>query len=52
MLIGGLLTGCGIGLLVLFKVNKNKKENIIILISLYLIGSIIGLLIDLLGITL
>ena len=52
MLIGGLLTGAGIGLLVLFKVNKNKKENIIILLSLYLIGSIIGLLIDILGITL
>lgn len=52
MLIGGLLTGAGIGLLVLFKVNKNKKENLIILLSLYLIGSIIGLIIDLLGITL
>ena len=51
MLIGGLLTGAGIGLLVLFKINKNKKENIIIILCLYFIGSIIGLLIDLLGIT-
>ena len=51
MLIGGLLTGAGIGILVLFKVNKNKKENIIILLSLYLIGSLIGLIIDLLGIS-
>lgn len=50
MLIGGLLTGSGVGLLVLFKVNKNKRENIIILISLYLIGSFVGLLIDLLNI--
>ena len=48
MLIGGLLTGSGIGLLVLFKVNKDKHENIIILLSLYLIGSLIGLLINLL----
>lgn len=51
MLIGGLLTGAGIGLLVLFKVNKNKKENILILLCLYFIGSIIGLLIDLFGIS-
>ena len=51
MLIGGLLTGAGIGLLVLFRVNKNIKENIIILTSLYLIGSFVGLLIDLIGIS-
>ena len=51
MLIGGLLTGAGIGLLVLFRVNKNIKENIIILTSLYLIGSLVGLLIDLIGIS-
>lgn len=51
MLIGGLLTGAGIGLLILFKVNKNKKENILILLCLYFIGSIIGLLIDLFGIS-
>lgn len=50
MLIGGLLTGAGIGILVLFKVNKNKKENIILLLSLYFIGTLIGLLIDLIGI--
>ena len=50
MLIGGLLTGAGLGLLVLFKVNKNKKENFLVLLSLYLIGSITGLLIDLLHI--
>lgn len=49
MLIGGLLTGSGVGLIVLFKVNKNKKENLIILLSLYLIGSFIGVLIDLLN---
>lgn len=52
MLIGGLLTGAGIGLLVLFRVNKNIKENFLILISLYLIGSLVGVVIDLLGIIL
>jgi len=47
MLIGGLLTGSGIGLLVLFKVNKNKKENLVMLLSLYIIGVVVGILIDL-----
>ena len=50
MLIGGLLTGAGIGVLVLFKVNKNKKENILLLLSLYIVGVMVGILIDLLGI--
>ena len=30
-LFAGLLTGCGVGLLILFKTNKNLKENIMIL---------------------
>lgn len=47
MLIGGLLTGSGVGLLVLFRVNKNKKENLIMLLSLYLIGVFVGIIIDL-----
>lgn len=46
-LISGLLTGSGIGLLVLFRTNKNKKENLFILLSIYLIGSIVGLVIEL-----
>lgn len=48
-LIGGLLTGSGVSLLVLFKVNKNIKENITILIILYLIGALSGLIINILG---
>lgn len=51
MLIGGLLTGSGIGLLVLFKVNKNLKENFFILFSLYGIGVLVGILIDLFNLT-
>lgn len=46
-LIGGLLTGSGIALLVLFKENKNIKENMQILLMMYLIGSIVGMIIDL-----
>lgn len=51
MLIGGLLTGSGIGLLILFKVNKDKKENFFILISIYLIGVLVGIIFDLLKIS-
>lgn len=42
-LIGGLCTGAGVGLLVLFKQNKNVKQNVGILITLYGIGIFVGL---------
>ena len=45
-LIGGLLTGTGIALLVLFK-EERKKEALKIALTLYLIGSITGIIIDL-----
>jgi hypothetical protein len=44
----GLLTGSGVALLVLFKVNKDKKKNLKIIFTLYLIGALTGLLIELL----
>ena len=50
-LISGLLTGAGVGLLLLFKTNKNLKENIVIICLLYFIGVIFGYLIDLIGIS-
>lgn len=43
----GLLTGSGVGLLVLFRVNHNKKENIRILGLLYGIGVLAGIIIEL-----
>ena len=46
-LISGLLVNSGIGLLVLFKVNKNHKQNILILVSLFLIGVVSGTIIGL-----
>ena len=49
-LLSGLLTGCGVGLLVLFKTNKNLKENFMILAIIYFIGVICGYIIDLLGV--
>ena len=48
--ISGLLTGSGVALLVLFKVNKNLKDNIKILISIYLIGALFGILMNLIKI--
>ena len=45
--ISGLLTGSGVALLVLFKSNKNLKENLTILALIYLIGSFSGILIEL-----
>lgn len=45
--IGGLLTGSGVALLVLFRNNKNLKENLIILSLIYSIGAIMGILINL-----
>ncbi len=47
-MIGGLLTGSGVALLVLFKANKNLKENIGILSIVYLVGVGAGIVLDLL----
>ena len=44
----GLLTGSGVGLLVLFRVNHDKKENLKILGLLYVIGVLAGIVIGLL----
>ncbi len=49
-MMSGLLVGAGIGLLVLFRVNREKKESINIAIMLFLIGTLSGLLIDILKI--
>ena len=46
-MIAGLLVNSGIGILVLFRVNKNKKENFTILGILYLVGEISGIILDL-----
>lgn len=43
----GLLTGSGLGILLLFKVNKNLKENISVLSIIYFVGVIVGILVDL-----
>ena len=45
-LLSGLLTGSGLGILLLFKSNKNIKENISILSIIYVVGVIIGIMVD------
>ena len=51
-MLAGLLAGSGVGLLVLFKVNDDLKENIRITLLLYAIGVAAGLLIELTGLVL
>lgn len=46
-MIAGLLVNSGVGLLVLFKVNKNLKENLSVLGILYVVGAMSGILLDL-----
>ena len=45
-ILAGLLAGNGIGLLILFRINKNVKENLKILLMLYVIGVVCGIIID------
>lgn len=45
-MIAGLLVNSGIGVLILFRVNKSQKENFTILGILYLVGVISGIILD------
>ena len=45
-MIAGLLVNSGKGLLILFRVNKSKKENFTILGILYLVGVLSGIILD------
>ena len=49
-LIAGLLTGAGVGLIILFRTNKNIKENVAIVGLLYAIGVISGIVLQAIGI--
>lgn len=48
--IAGLLTGSGVAILVLFRSNKNLKENIFIISTLYLIGVLVGIMVEIIKI--
>ena len=49
-MMAGLLVNAGVGLLILFRLNKNRKENLKIVGSLYVLGVFWGVVIELLGI--
>lgn len=49
-MMSGLLSGAGVGILVLLRVNDKRKENARIIGLLYIIGVLAGLLIELLGV--
>ena len=51
-MMGGLLAGAGVGILVLFKENRNVKENLKMLGIMYTIGAVCGIIIDFCGIAL
>ena len=51
-MMAGLLVGCGVGLLVLFRSNHSLKENVIITTVLYLAGIFWGFIIEMTGIVL
>ena len=48
-MLSGLFSGAGVGLLILFKVNKKVKENLIIIGILILAGTLFGFIADLLN---
>ena len=50
MMMAGLLANAGVGLLVLFRLNRNSRQNLMIVCLLYVLAVLWGLLISLLGI--
>lgn len=50
-MMSGLLAGSGVGLLVLLRVNDDRRENLRIVVLLYAIAVVTGIVLELLGIT-
>ncbi|MBQ8302698.1 MAG: arsenic efflux protein [Clostridia bacterium] len=46
-MIAGLLTGAGVGIAVLLRVNRRAKDNLFIILALYLAGALFGIFADL-----
>ncbi|MBQ9747654.1 MAG: arsenic efflux protein [Clostridia bacterium] len=51
-ILAGLLAGSGVGLLILFRINKNIRQNLTVTAVIYGVGVGVGILFDLLGLTL
>ena len=48
-MLSGLFAGAGVGLLVLFRTNRNIKQNIAIAVTVYVVGVLLGTLIEVTG---
>ena len=51
-MMSGLFAGAGVGILILFRMNRRPRENVMIIALLLIIGVVFGLLADLVGISL
>ena len=51
-MMSGLFAGAGVGLLILFKMNRRQRENALVVAMLIVIGVVFGLLADIVGISL
>lgn len=49
---GGLITGSGVGLLILFRTNRPMRENVFFALFLFAVGALSGILLDALGFSL
>lgn len=49
--LAGLLSGSGIGMLILFRINRPIKQNVLILLLVFALGAVVGIGCDLLGAT-
>jgi len=47
-MLSGTLAGSGVGILILFKINRNLKQNLKILLLLYVLGVVGGIISNLL----
>ena len=45
-MLSGLLSGSGVGILLLFRTNRNLKENILVLSIIYFVGVFLGMIVD------
>lgn len=50
-MLSGLFTGSGVGIIILWRQNKNKKENLLIMLGLVAVGFVFGLIADLIGLS-
>ena len=48
-MMAGLLVGAGVGVLILLRVNDEKKDNLVIIGLLYVIGVLSGIVINMIG---